>query len=85
MGNRGTVLQTGPAAPQPLLSTQRRNAGVDIGFHGSVGVSYELQARDAIGSPWMPYRSFTLQKENTNIVDSGSISNIQRYYHAVMP
>jgi hypothetical protein len=85
MGNRGTVLQTGPAAPQPSLSIQPRTFGMDIGFHGSVGVSYELQATDAIGHPWTPFRSFTLQKENTNIVDSGSVSNTQRFYRAVVP
>jgi hypothetical protein len=85
MGNRGTVLQTGSAAPQPSLSSRKTGAGFEIGFHGTAGVFYELQATDAIGQPWTPIRSFTLLKANTNIVDSASLSNAQRFYRAVVP
>jgi len=86
MGNRGTILQSGSMAPPPWLAGRVTASGFDITVTGQVGTFYELQVADTLlPLQWTTLRGFTLFNANTNILDSGSVSNAQRFYRVISP
>ena len=85
IGNRGTIFQSDSLAAASL-SGRFTPAGFDLSIRGEVGILYELQAANSLSVPdWTPIRAFTFLKANTNVVDTASLTNSQRFYRVIAP
>lgn len=83
VGNRGTILQSDPIGPRPILAGRIIGNTFQVTVTGQPGTFYELQSGDfLLPAQWTTIRSFTLEQPTTNILDSRVMSP-ERFYRVI--